>query len=174
MQLEAAVGPTVTAGGLGGDEALRRFVDVLAPSCISTDHPRYLSFVPGAPTEASILFDLVVGASNIYGGSWLGASGALYAANEETQPVDENSNLGDSLVGELDFTRIGLMGHSRGGDGVTNFIDYNRIRPEPLRRYPIRAVIALEPTDYERLTLQTSQGYNRNWGELVIVARPTR
>ena len=26
------------------------------------------------------------------------------------------------------------------------------------------------PTPYERLTLQTSQGYNRNWGELVIVA----
>jgi hypothetical protein len=30
------------------------------------------------------------------------------------------------------------------------------------------------PTDYERLTLQTSQGYNRNWGELVIVAEPVR
>ena len=29
-----------------------------------------------------------------------------------------------------------------------------------------------QPTDHERLTLQTSQGYNRNWGELVIVARP--
>ena len=28
------------------------------------------------------------------------------------------------------------------------------------------------PTDHERLTLQTSQGYNRNWGELVIVAEP--
>jgi sortase family protein len=28
------------------------------------------------------------------------------------------------------------------------------------------------PTDHERLTLQTSQGYNRNWGELVIVAKP--
>ena len=28
-------------------------------------------------------------------------------------------------------------------------------------------------TDYERLTLQTSQGYNRNWGELVVVAEPT-
>jgi hypothetical protein len=27
-------------------------------------------------------------------------------------------------------------------------------------------------TDYERLTLQTSQGYNRNWGELVIIADP--
>jgi hypothetical protein len=29
-----------------------------------------------------------------------------------------------------------------------------------------------QTTDYERLTLQTSQGYNRNWGELVIVADP--
>jgi len=29
-----------------------------------------------------------------------------------------------------------------------------------------------QPTPYERLTLQTSQGYNRNWGELVIVADP--
>jgi hypothetical protein len=27
-------------------------------------------------------------------------------------------------------------------------------------------------TDHERLTLQTSQGYNRNWGELVVVAEP--
>jgi hypothetical protein len=28
------------------------------------------------------------------------------------------------------------------------------------------------PTDHERLTLQTSQGFNRNWGELIIVADP--
>jgi hypothetical protein len=28
------------------------------------------------------------------------------------------------------------------------------------------------PTDHERLTLQTSQGWNRNWGELIIVADP--
>jgi hypothetical protein len=27
-------------------------------------------------------------------------------------------------------------------------------------------------TDHERLTLQTSQGFNRNWGELVVVAQP--
>lgn len=27
-------------------------------------------------------------------------------------------------------------------------------------------------TDHERLTLQTSQGFNRNWGELIIVAEP--
>lgn len=30
----------------------------------------------------------------------------------------------------------------------------------------------LAPTPYERITLQTSQGYNRNWGEFVVVAEP--
>jgi hypothetical protein len=29
-----------------------------------------------------------------------------------------------------------------------------------------------QPTEHERLTLQTSQGYNRNYGELVVVAKP--
>ncbi len=29
-----------------------------------------------------------------------------------------------------------------------------------------------QQTNHERLTLQTSQGYNRNWGELVIIALP--
>jgi hypothetical protein len=28
------------------------------------------------------------------------------------------------------------------------------------------------PTDHEVLTLQTSQGFNRNWGELVVIAKP--
>ena len=32
--------------------------------------------------------------------------------------------------------------------------------------------IWVAPTDHERLTLQTSQGFNRNWGELVVVAEP--
>lgn len=81
-ELAAMAGRTVTPKGLGGLEALRLFADVLGPACISVDHPRHLSFVPGAPTEASVLFDLVVGASNIYAGSWLEASGAVYAENE--------------------------------------------------------------------------------------------
>ncbi len=29
-----------------------------------------------------------------------------------------------------------------------------------------------QPTDHERLTLQTSQGFNRNWGEFIVVADP--
>jgi L-2,4-diaminobutyrate decarboxylase len=82
LELRAMAGRTITARGLGGLEALRVFQDVLAPACISVDHPRFLSFVPAAPTEASILFDLVVGASSIYAGSWLEGSGAVFAENE--------------------------------------------------------------------------------------------
>jgi len=54
-----------------------------------------------------------------------------------------------TLAGNLDMTRIGMMGHSRGGDAVTSFIDYNRIRTDG-PRYPLRGVISLAPVDYER------------------------
>ena len=46
QDLRAMVGQTITANGLGGLEALRIFTDVLAPACISVDHPRFFSFVP--------------------------------------------------------------------------------------------------------------------------------
>jgi len=81
-ELQAMAGNTISEHGMGGLEALRVFGDVLAPACISVDHPRFLSFVPAAPTEASILFDLVVGASSIYGGSWLEGGGAVFAENQ--------------------------------------------------------------------------------------------
>lgn len=75
---------------------------------------------------------------------------ALSAANEPGGlPVDASTTIGTTLVGKLDLTRIGLMGHSRGGDAVTSFIDYNRIRTDG-PRYPLRGVIALAPVDYER------------------------
>ena len=92
-ELEAMAGRTVTPHGIGGLEALRVFGDVLAPACISIDHPRFLSFVPAAPTEASILFDLVVGASSIYAGSWLEGGGAVYAENEALRWIADLAGL---------------------------------------------------------------------------------
>src|SRR5262245_19612003 len=81
-ELLADAGQTITEEGLGGHEALRIFAEVLAPATISIDHPRYLSFIPTAPTEASVLFDLVVGASSIYGGSRYEGAGAVFAENQ--------------------------------------------------------------------------------------------
>ena len=61
-ELRAMAGRTITERGIGGLEALRVFGDVLAPACISVDHPRLLSVVPAAPGEASMLFAPVVDA----------------------------------------------------------------------------------------------------------------
>ena len=68
-ELTRRAGDTITPDGLGGDEALRLWAEVLAPSTLSTDHPAFLAFVPGAPTKASVLFDLVISASATYCGS---------------------------------------------------------------------------------------------------------
>ncbi len=80
--LTAAVGEMITPDGLGGVEVLGIFDKLLSRACISVDHPRNLSFIPAAPTKAAALFDLVVGASSVYAGSWLEGAGAVYAENQ--------------------------------------------------------------------------------------------
>ena len=98
-ELTELVGPTVTPEGIGGHRALELFRDVLAPSCLSVDFTRYLSFVPAAPTEAAVLFDLVVGAFSIYGGSWIEGSGAAHAENEALRWLADLSGLDASSGG---------------------------------------------------------------------------
>lgn len=83
--LFSEVGNTITKKGLGGHKALEVFTNVLAKACISTDHPRNLAFIPSAPTEYANLFDLVVGASALYGGSWQEGAGAVFAENQAIQ-----------------------------------------------------------------------------------------
>lgn len=81
-ELYGKVGNTITAKGLGGLPTLEVFKNVLAKACISTDHERYLAFIPTAPSEYSSLFDVVVSAASIYGGSWQEGAGAVFAENQ--------------------------------------------------------------------------------------------
>lgn len=54
------------------------------------------------------------------------------------------------LRGRLDLNRVGLMGHSRGGEGVVKaaLLNADRLRP-----HGIRAVLPLAPVDFARGTL---------------------
>jgi L-2,4-diaminobutyrate decarboxylase len=97
-ELDGSVGQTITADGLGA-AALDLFTEKLAPACISIDHPRYLSFIPCAPTEAATLFDLVVGASSIYGGSWLEGAGAVFAENQALRWLSDLAGFGPAAGG---------------------------------------------------------------------------
>lgn len=51
------------------------------------------------------------------------------------------------LQDTLDMSRIGIMGHSRGGDGIARYVTYNRNQADP---HSIVAAFALAPTDYNR------------------------
>jgi glutamate/tyrosine decarboxylase-like PLP-dependent enzyme len=103
------VGNTITAKGLGGHEALEVFTNVLAKACISTDHPRNLAFIPSAPSEFANLFDLVVGASALYGGSWQEGAGAVFAENQAIQWLIDLAGLPDSAGGV--FVQGGTIGN---------------------------------------------------------------
>ena len=108
-ELFAAVGNTITEDGLGGSNALALFTQTLAPACISTDHPRYLAFIPSAPTELANLFDLVVGASALYGGSWLEGAGAVFAENQTLRWLADLAGLPESSGGV--FVQGGTIGN---------------------------------------------------------------
>jgi hypothetical protein len=66
------------------------------------------------------------------------------------------------LYGNLDLLRIGLMGHSRGGNGVAKAITYNqdpqfRSNTQFDLRHEIKAVFSLAPTDFDsELPLNTA------------------
>ncbi|WP_152186114.1 pyridoxal phosphate-dependent decarboxylase family protein [Segeticoccus rhizosphaerae] len=108
-QLDKVAGATITPGGMGGAAALRLFEEVLAPACLSIDHPRYLSFIPCAPTEEAAMFDLVVGASSIYGGSWLEGAGAVHAENQALRWIADLAGLPESAGGS--FVQGGTIGN---------------------------------------------------------------
>ncbi len=57
---------------------------------------------------------------------------------------------GTRFVGKVDLRNVGLMGHSRGGEGVARAAVLNADRGG---KYGIRAVLPLAPTDFARATV---------------------
>jgi glutamate/tyrosine decarboxylase-like PLP-dependent enzyme len=74
-------------------EVLRVFSEELATAVISCDSPRFLSFIPAAPTKAALLFDMVVSCSSMQGTSWLEAAGAVAAENQALRVLADQAGL---------------------------------------------------------------------------------
>lgn len=78
QMVEGLIGP--------GPRDVREVLDVyaahLSETILSTDSPRNFAFIPAAPTEAAVLFDMVVSAASLQGCSWLEAAGAVVAENQ--------------------------------------------------------------------------------------------
>ena len=63
-------------------KVLELFATQLATAVVSIDSPRFLAFIPNAPTKASLLFDMVVSCSSLNGTSFLESAGIVVAENQ--------------------------------------------------------------------------------------------
>jgi len=72
----------ITEVGNSIDKVFDQYKNTIEQSIISADSPRNLSFIPAAPTKASMIFDLVVSAGSLNGISWIEGSGAVWVENQ--------------------------------------------------------------------------------------------
>ena len=72
----------ITEVGNSIDTVFDQYKNTIEQSIISADSPRNLSFIPAAPTKASMIFDLVVSAGSLNGISWIEGSGAVWVENQ--------------------------------------------------------------------------------------------
>jgi aromatic-L-amino-acid decarboxylase len=107
--LDAALNGMIGEAGHQAEELLDLFADVLATAVISCDSPRFLSFIPAAPTKASLLFDMVVSCSSLNGTSWLEAAGAIAAENQALRVLSDLAGFPEGAGGC--FVSGGTMGN---------------------------------------------------------------
>ena len=97
-------------GESGNDPAavLALFADHLATAVVSCDSPRFLAFIPAAPTKAALLFDMIVSCSSLQGTSWLEAAGAVMAgaAMVMVMPPYHGATIRASEPAIFDFCRV--------------------------------------------------------------------
>jgi aromatic-L-amino-acid decarboxylase len=98
-KLDAALAGIVNRTGTDPERVLEVFAETLATAVVSCDSPRFLAFIPAAPTKASLLFDMVVSCSSLQGASWLEAAGAVAAENQALRVLSDAAGLPESAGG---------------------------------------------------------------------------
>ena len=98
-ELDAALKGLPGAGPHTPDQVLGVWASVMAPAVISADSPRFLGFIPAAPTKASLLFDMLISCASIQGISWLEAAGAIHAENLVLRLIADRAGMPETAGG---------------------------------------------------------------------------
>ena len=98
-ELDAALKGLPSADPHNPDQVLGVYTSVIAPAVISADSPRFLGFIPAAPTKASLLFDMLVSCASIQGISWLEAAGAIHAENTVLRLIADRAGMPETAGG---------------------------------------------------------------------------
>jgi len=91
--LDFVLGDLLGEHGHDPDQVLGACASAVAPAVISADSPRFLGFIPAAPTKAALLFDMLVSCASIQGISWLEAAGAIHAENQVLRLIADRAGL---------------------------------------------------------------------------------
>jgi aromatic-L-amino-acid/L-tryptophan decarboxylase len=75
-ELDALLREPAPETGTPFEDVLRRLAADVLPYNARIDHPRFMAFVPGAPSWPAVLGDLIASGTNIFQGTWLASSGA--------------------------------------------------------------------------------------------------
>ena len=98
-ELDAALAGLPDAGPHTPDQVLGVYASAMAPAVISADSPRFLGFIPAAPTKASLLFDMLISCASIQGISWLEAAGAIHAENKVLRLIADRAGMPETAGG---------------------------------------------------------------------------
>src|SRR6201987_960533 len=98
-ELDAALNGLPGAEPHDPDQVLGVYASVMAPAVISADSPRFLGFIPAAPTKASLLFDMLISCASIQGISWLEAAGAIHAENKVLRLIADQAGMPETAGG---------------------------------------------------------------------------
>jgi aromatic-L-amino-acid decarboxylase len=92
-EMQQLLGGLISERGRESDEVLGVYTSIIAPTVISADSPRFLGFIPAAPTKAALLFDMLISCASIQGISWLEASGIIAAENQVLRLIADEAGL---------------------------------------------------------------------------------
>ena len=97
--LDRALDGVLNPHGSYQADVLKLLADTMAPAVLSCDSPRFLAFIPAAPTKASLLFDMVVSCSSLQGSTWLESAGAVSAENQTLRLLADQAGMPASSGG---------------------------------------------------------------------------
>jgi glutamate/tyrosine decarboxylase-like PLP-dependent enzyme len=97
--LADAISGLIKPEGNPAAEVLKLYDEVISRTVVSGDSPRFMAFIPTAPTKAALLFDMIVSCASIQGISWLEAAGAISAENQVLRWMSDVAGLPESAGG---------------------------------------------------------------------------
>ena len=161
--LDEALLGLISPQGNSATDVLKLYDEVISRAVVSGDSPRFMAFIPTAPTKAALLFDMIVSCASIQGISWLEAAGSISAENQVLRWMSDVAGLPESAGGT--FVSGGSAANLA---ALTVARDFGRQRVHGGKRLPVRIALSKQAhssignslgiLDIEPLIVETS-GY---------------